>query len=133
MFGRKRKAAATEKTTKKSKPEVKKNSKKEDSQKKPRTKVASDKKSVASNQSIDRQMSAPMSGLDAAARVLTAKGKPMTVKEITEEIFAKGYWSSKGKTPAQTVAAAIIREIANKGNNSRFDRPQRGKFAIKKK
>ena len=65
--------------------------------------------------------------------VLTEKGKPMTVKEITEEIFAKGYWSSKGKTPAQTVAAAIIREIANKGINCRFDRPQRGKFAIKKK
>jgi hypothetical protein len=71
-----------------------------------------------------------MSGLDAAARVLKEKGQPMTVKDITDAMVAKGYWTSSGKTPSQTIAAAIIREIAVKGKDSRFTRTERGKFAV---
>ena len=71
-----------------------------------------------------------MSGLDAAAKVLAETGQPMTVKAITESMMAKGYWSSAGRTPAQTIAAAIIREIAKKGKDSRFRRTERGKFAV---
>jgi len=69
------------------------------------------------------------SGLDAAARVLAESKKPMSVKEIVEVAFEKGYWKSGGKTPHATVYSAIIREIAAKGKDSRFRKKERGKFA----
>jgi len=53
-----------------------------------------------------------MSGLDAAAKVLAEAGNPMGAKEIVEVAFAKKYWQSKGQTPAATIYAAMIREIA---------------------
>jgi len=71
-----------------------------------------------------------MSGLDAAAKVLAEAGKPMGAKEIVEVAFAKKYWQSKGQTPAATIYAAIIREIAAKKKESRFRKTSRGKFAV---
>ena len=72
----------------------------------------------------------PMSGLDAAAKVLEDAGQPMTVKEMVEAAEEKGYWKSPGgKTPEATVYSAIIREIATKGDKSRFAKIERGKFA----
>jgi hypothetical protein len=72
----------------------------------------------------------PMSGLDAAAKVLEEAGQPMTVKEMVEAAEEKGYWKSPGgKTPEATVYSAIIREIATKGTASRFVKTERGKFA----
>jgi len=68
------------------------------------------------------------SGLDAAARVLAETKKPMSVKEIVEVAFEKGYWKSGGKTPHATIYSAIIREIAAKGKDSRFRKKERGKF-----
>jgi hypothetical protein len=69
------------------------------------------------------------SGLDAAARVLEEAGRPMTAKEIVAEAEAKGYWRSPaGKTPDRTLYAAIAREIAAKGAESRFRKVERGKF-----
>jgi len=68
------------------------------------------------------------SGLDAAARVLAESGEPMGAKEIVEVAFEKGYWKSGGKTPEATVYAAMIREIAGKGKESRFKKAERGKF-----
>jgi hypothetical protein len=71
-----------------------------------------------------------MSGLDAAAKVLAESGQPMTAKEMIEAAEAKGYWKSPGgKTPHATVYSAIIREIAKKGDASRFVKTERGKFA----
>ena len=71
-----------------------------------------------------------MSGLDAAAKVLEESGQPMTAKEMVEAAAAKGYWKSPGgKTPHATVYSAIIRQIANKGAESRFRKTERGKFA----
>jgi hypothetical protein len=70
-----------------------------------------------------------LSGLDAAAKVLEESGQPMTVKEMVEAAESKGYWKSPGgKTPSQTLYSAIIREIAAKGNASRFRKAERGKF-----
>jgi len=70
------------------------------------------------------------SGLEAAARVLEEAGQPMRAKEIVAAAEAKGYWKSPGgKTPARTLYAAIIREIAAKGAQSRFRKVERGKFA----
>lgn len=70
------------------------------------------------------------SALDAAAWVLEETGQPMTAQEIVAESEAKGYWKSPGgKTPDRTLYAAITREIAAKGAESRFRKTERGKFA----
>src|SRR5260370_12328687 len=48
-----------------------------------------------------------MSALDAAAKVLTETGQPMSCPEVIAAMAAKGYWSSpQGKTPAPDSAAA---------------------------
>jgi hypothetical protein len=69
-------------------------------------------------------------GWDAAARVLEEAGQPMTAKQIVAAAESKGYWRSPGgKTPDRTLYAAIAREIAAKGPQSRFRKVERGKFA----
>ncbi len=73
------------------------------------------------------------SGLDAAAQVLTEAKEPLTAKEMVERMLAKGLWQTTGKTPAATIYAAIIREIAAKGADSRFRKVERGKFAVSPK
>ena len=72
-----------------------------------------------------------MSGLDAAAKVLADAGGPLNCKTIVERAIEKGYWKTNGKTPSATVYAAIIREIARKGDAARFSKTERGMFAIK--
>src|SRR5262245_10200772 len=70
------------------------------------------------------------SALDAAAQVLTARGEPMTAPELIVAMAEQNLWSSpNGKTPAATLYAAILREITAKGKESRFSRPEPGKFA----
>ena len=76
-----------------------------------------------------------LSGLDAAAKVLAEAdpGAPgMSASEIVGQMLAKGLWQTKGKTPAATVYAAIIREIAKKGDKARFRKAGRGKFELAK-
>jgi len=69
-----------------------------------------------------------MSGLDAAAKMLEEAGQPMNAKAMVEAMLAKGYWATGGKTPAATIHAAIIREIAAKGKDARFRKTARGMF-----
>lgn len=69
------------------------------------------------------------SGLDMVAQVLKEAGEPLDAKTMTERAIAKG-WKTNGKTPAATVYAAIIREIAAKGKESRFTKVDKGKFAL---
>jgi hypothetical protein len=71
-----------------------------------------------------------MSGLDAAAKVLTDAKEPMNAKAMVETMLAKGMWKTGGKTPAATIYAAIIREIAEKKGESRFKKTDRGQFAF---
>ena len=71
-----------------------------------------------------------MSGLDAAAKVLADAGKPMNCKEMVETMLAKGLWKTGGRTPAATIYAAIIREIAAKGKDARFRKADRGQFEL---
>ena len=71
-----------------------------------------------------------MSGLDAAAKVLADAGEPLGCKTIVERMLAKGLWQTKGKTPAATIYAAIIREIATKGADARFRKVDRGRFEL---
>jgi hypothetical protein len=72
------------------------------------------------------------SGLEAAAQVLTEAGEPLDTKTMVERMLAKGLWKTGGKTPAATIYAAIIREIATKGDKSRFRKTDRGKFTLAK-
>ena len=69
--------------------------------------------------------------LDAAVQVLrTAGGGPLGCKEMVERMLAKGLWQTGGKTPAATLYAAIIREIAAKGKEARFHKAERGRFEL---
>ena len=73
-----------------------------------------------------------ISGLDAAAQVLGEAVEPMGCKAMVEKMLAQGLWQTKGKSPASTIYAAIIREIAAKGDASRFKKTDRGKFVLNK-
>lgn len=70
-----------------------------------------------------------MSGLDAAAKVLTDAGTPLNAKEILERIQKAGLWKTNGKTPQATLYASILRDIAAKKKDSRFRKTERGHFA----
>ena len=71
-----------------------------------------------------------MSALDAAAKVLGEQGKPLTCRELIEEMSRKNYWTSpNGATPQATLYAAMLREIKTKGTDSRFVKTERGKFS----
>ncbi len=74
-----------------------------------------------------------MSGLDAAAKILAESKKPMNCKVIVAEAFRRNLWKSEGATPEATIYAAIIREIAAKGDDARFKRIDRGQFATSKR
>ncbi len=72
----------------------------------------------------------PMSGLDAAAKVLADAKEPMNAKAMVEKMLAGGMWKTGGKTPQATIYAAIIREIAAKGKDARFKKTDRGLFTV---
>ena len=70
-----------------------------------------------------------LSALDAAAQVLAASEVPMRAKDLVAQMEAQGLWRSPGgKTPEATLYAAIIREIAAKGDKARFRKHERGVF-----
>lgn len=73
-----------------------------------------------------------LSLLSAAAAVLERSGEAMSVKAMIEQATASGLWTPKGgKTPEQTLYSAIIREIKDKGDASRFRRGEtKGSFAF---
>ena len=76
----------------------------------------------------------PMSLLDAAAHLLSPgtgdDPGAMRCKDIVDLAVARGLWTpGEGRTPANTLYAAISREIKVKGNASRFVKAERGKFA----
>lgn len=69
--------------------------------------------------------------LSAAAAVLERSDTPMSVKAMIEAAKSDGLWTpGSGKTPEQTLYSAIIREIRDKGNASRFRKEGRGLFAF---
>jgi hypothetical protein len=72
------------------------------------------------------------SGLDAAAKVLAEASGPLNAAEMVKRMLAKGLWKTSGKTPAATIYAAIIREIAIKGKDARFRKTARGMFDLAK-
>ena len=74
-----------------------------------------------------------LSALDAAAKVLGEAGQPMNCQEMIQAMAAKGYWTSPGgKTPSATLYSGILRELKTKGKDARFQKTERGKFALGK-
>ncbi len=72
-----------------------------------------------------------MSLLDAAYRVLTEYGDELSASEIVQAALCKGYWETQGKTPGNTLNAALTREIRTKGEAARFTKGSRGHFAAR--
>ncbi len=73
-----------------------------------------------------------LSQLDAAVKVLTEAGTPMTTKAMIEAMATKGYWTSPGgATPHATLYSALLRELQKKGLEARFVKTDRGHFALK--
>jgi hypothetical protein len=71
-----------------------------------------------------------MSCLDAAAKLLSETGQPMTCQELIAAMIAKGYWKSPaGKTPQASLYAAIVRELRAKQDRARFRKTAPGRFA----
>ena len=70
------------------------------------------------------------SGLDAAVAVLAEAGTPMNCGDMVARMLETGLWKTNGKTPAATIYAAIITEIAKKGDKSRFRKVDRGQFEL---
>ncbi|MDH4201393.1 MAG: winged helix-turn-helix domain-containing protein [Phycisphaerae bacterium] len=73
-----------------------------------------------------------VSALDAAARVLAEASEPMNCRQLIDTMTEKNYWQPKkaGKTPQNTLHAAICKEIKVKGTDSRFEKVGRGQFAL---
>jgi hypothetical protein len=73
-----------------------------------------------------------LSAVDAAARVLGESGQAMNCPELIAAMAAQGYWSSpRGRTPAGTLYSAVLRELQTKGDQARFRKTARGKFALR--
>ncbi len=89
------------------------------------------KKTTTKNATAPKQAPQKMSAIDAAAKVLGESKEPLNTKEMVEKMSAKEYWKSPGgKTPHATLYSAILREIQKKGKESRFQKVERGKFAL---
>jgi hypothetical protein len=71
-----------------------------------------------------------LSLLDAAVEVMKQLDEPLGAKDLTVKVIGLGLWSTKGKTPEATLYSALIREIANKGEQARFKKVSRGRFAL---
>ena len=106
--------------------------------KKTNTKKTASRKKTAKKTSAKASRAKPakkdngkLSAINAAAKVLGETKKALNCKELVEAMAAKGYWKLPGgQTPDRTLYSAILREINNKGKNSRFKKADRGQFAL---
>jgi HB1, ASXL, restriction endonuclease HTH domain len=73
-----------------------------------------------------------LSAVDAAAKVLGESRQALSCPELITAMAAKGYWQSpKGRTPSSTLYSALLRELHTKGEQTRFVKVGRGKFALR--
>jgi len=79
---------------------------------------------------------AKLSALDAAALVLADLPKSeaaggISANDLIDRMQSRGLWQSPGgKTPSATLYAAMMREVADKGEASRFARVAKGRFTL---
>lgn len=66
----------------------------------------------------------------AAAQVLAESGEALNCRRMVALAKERGLWEQgKGKTPEQTLYSAVVREIADRGEGSRFRKSEvRGLF-----
>ena len=69
--------------------------------------------------------------LSLAFEVLANSDQALSTQDMVARVMSSGKWSTSGKTPQATLYAAIIREIAEKGSESRFVKTARGRFAAR--
>lgn len=75
-----------------------------------------------------------LSMMAAALQVLQERKVAMTCPELIDVMATEGLWISPGgKTPANTLYAAISRDIKDKGKASAFRKAERGRFEAKVK
>lgn len=87
----------------------------------------------ASDTPIRRPKKAPkLSAMKAAVQVLAnATEEGMRTKDMVEAMEKQGLWTSPaGKTPEATLYAGITREIAKKGDTTRFRKVSKGRFIL---
>jgi len=73
-----------------------------------------------------------LSLIDAAVQVLGESKEPLNCKQMVEQVAAKKLWSSDAATPWATLYSAILRELQKKGKDARFQKVERGRFALAK-
>ena len=56
----------------------------------------------------------------------------MNCKEQVAQMLTRKLWSTKGKTPAATIGAALTRDISVKKDQSRFRKAGSGLFALRR-
>lgn len=67
--------------------------------------------------------------LNAALAVLKSGDESLTTRQMVVAAKDRGLWTpGSGKTPEQTLYSAIMREIRDKGDASRFEKDARGHF-----
>jgi len=129
--------AAKKKTTKKAKQkrsQAKTGAKQKTTPKEARkTKTATRKTKAPKTAKVPKasKTAGKLSALQAAVRVLAEARRPLTCREMIDAMAAKKYWTSPaGKTPANTLYAAILREIQTKADQARFRKVDRGRFDL---
>ena len=91
-------------------------------------------KKVTPKKAVQQKTAKPskdkLSLLDATAIVLK-KQSPLTCKQLIERMAEAELWKSESATPANTLHAALSKEIRVKGKDSRFEKVDRGQFGLK--
>ncbi len=95
-----------------------------------KAKTAASKQASAKKATSAGQKPARLSALDAAARVLAKAKEPLSCRQLIQIMAEQGLWKSPaGATPDRTLYSAMLKEVATKGDQSRFVRVERGRFA----
>ena len=68
--------------------------------------------------------------LDAAVIILRATDDPLNCRDLVRVALENDLWKTNGRTPENTLHAAITTEIAKKGEASRFRKTDRGLFTL---
>lgn len=68
---------------------------------------------------------------EAIKRVLKESDAPLHYTEISEQILARGYYSTDGATPAATVNAQLSSSVKHDGEKSPFIRVGKGIFSLR--
>jgi hypothetical protein len=74
---------------------------------------------------------AHMNFRDAAITVLREEGKPLHYENIARLAEERGYITSAGKTPADSLSTELSRDMRNHGERSPFIKVGRGIYALK--